>query len=352
MSQKINYFVTYFTSEFTEIGVVSIKRFLYFHPDTLGKVYCFDENSREILSKLIDSPKVTVENVQKSKSLTTILGDLVKDRSLLEAIISIKPLLLLQCITECRLEDTLIYFDPDVMFYSQISIENMCTSSFMVYEQKGISSKSIQNYGRYNAGIVLVKNNSQGNEILRLWQDHCLQWCRLEVENHRYADQKYLDYLSGLPGFTSSCSWSSNLSARAFNKQEREIDIRKSEAYIYVNGEMLESFHFHGLRYSNNAILTGFNRFGSLRPRGRLFFYVYLPVIFNVFETSKNLMALKLDVHRENLAALDKTMIYERPESRFPINGIMMLFRMLRLSRIPSFPIYLIIRIRQLLWNR
>ena len=352
MTQKIDFFVTYFTSEFTEIGIVSINSFLRFHPDTPGKVYCFDSKSKDLLNELINSSKVVVENIQDSNFIASFLKDLEKDRSLLEALISIKPLLLLQCFADYRIEDTLIYFDPDVMFYSRISLHTMMNSSFLVYEQKGVSTESKNNYGRFNAGIVLVKNSSQGKEILNLWHKYCLQWCRLEVEKDRYADQKYLDLLSLVPGFQSSCSWSSNLSARAFIKKGERISIRNTKDSVYVNGELLESFHFHGLRFSNKAILTGFNRFGKLQKRLRLFLVVYLPVIERLFETRKRSEVLNLNSRKESLVSIDKTMIYEKTKTSFPFNNIVNFYRMLRLSRIPSFPVNFFVRMRKRLWNQ
>ncbi len=352
MTQKIDFFVTYFTSEFTEIGIVSINSFLRFHPDTPGKVYCFDSKSKDLLSELINSSKVVVENIQESNFIASFLKDLEKDRSLLEALISIKPLLLRQCFADYHIQDTLIYFDPDVMFYSHISLHKMINSSFLVYEQKGVSTESKNNYGRFNAGIVLVKNNGQGKEILNHWHKYCLQWCRLEVEKNRYADQKYLDLLSLLPGFESSCSWSSNLSARAFIKKGEMIDISKTKDGIYVNGELLESFHFHGLRFSNNAILTGFNRFGRLQNRRRLFLFVYLPVIERLFETRRQSEALNLISRKKSLVSIDKTMIYERTKTSFPFYNIVNFYRMLRLSRLSSRPLNFIVRIGRRLWNQ
>lgn len=350
MTREIDHFVTYFTSEFTTIGIVSIKRFLQVYPHAHGVVYCFDDESKILLNAHINVDTIKIVNFQKSVYFANIKDELRKDRSELEFLVSIKPLIMYESLLHCAPNQILIYFDPDVMFYSKVSLDKFSNSSFLVYQQKGLSCESIQNYGKYNAGIVVVKNDMYSKAILKLWREKCFSWCRLVVETDRYADQKYLNHFEEHPGFASESSWSSNLSARAFAKPIKSVDLKKLKDGIYINGRLLETFHFHGLRLLSDGILTGFNRFGSTKMRYRLFVYIYLPIISSIFELEMK-MRSKSTNSLQLLAKFDKTLIYEKESNSAVVRFIVNFYRVFRLSRIPSRPVKVLLRLQRTLWR-
>ena len=77
------------------------------------------------------------------------------------------------------------------------------------------------------------------------WRARCIEWCRLELQGDRFADQKYLDRV---PDLFAHVSILDHPGANLAPWNLEEADIRQSGERVVVDGKPLVLFHFHGLR--------------------------------------------------------------------------------------------------------
>lgn len=144
--------------------------------------------------------------------------------------------------------DSDLYFfsDPRVIFdaYPEASI-------LITPHNLSDAIKHLEVHGKNNVSFQSFKNNAQGNKCLAQWRTKCLEWCydQLDLENNRYADQKYLDSWTEefsevkaiqIPG-TGLAPW--NLDRYTYTVKGKQI---------YVNDHPLVYFHFHHLRTFNS----------------------------------------------------------------------------------------------------
>lgn len=328
-------FFTYFTSEFIEIGIVCVERIHRFHPNSKIIVYVFDQDSFDLLSSRWNPGAIEVRLVKNDSGLERVIESLAKDRNPLEVVTSLKPHLLRLILDHVSKETWVVYVDPDVMFYRKLEIPNSQEPSFLVFEQLGLDSAAIRNFGRFNAGLVAVKNNLHGRSILLKWEDKCFAWCRLSIEDDKYADQKYLDIFSHMDGFESLRNSTHNLSARAFARStEGTISLRKKRNAILINGKPLQSFHFHSLRVTDHFVLTGINRFGRFSKQFLVFMWIYLPILFEIAKAHRILSRANFQ-KTTNVDSFDKSLKHENyPRSNLKFS-FEILIQTLRLTRIP-----------------
>ena len=336
MTNKSIGFITYFTSDFLELGIVSIRRFIQYHPQSAGIIFCFDDYSRDALSVALSSSNLEVINILSFHKWTDHFNRLSRDRNELEVITSLKPLLIIEAqrkLSDCQY---IVYFDPDVMFFSAMDFECTQIRDFHVFEQVGIPHTSKELHGQYNAGLVITRSSEEALRLLKAWSSLCMEWCKLETEQNRYADQKYLDYFIGDPAFSAMRSLENNLSARAFYTANRRIKISKDGEMVKVENSDLVSFHFHGLRVLGQEVLTGINRFGPLHYKLRLFKLIYFPILMELLSVKRhnsktfgNLVSVKRS---------DKTLKYVERSS--PLKAFI---QVMRLTRIPWWLLKLIL---------
>lgn len=90
------------------------------------------------------------------------------------------------------------YLDADLFFFDspQILLDEFEFSGKHVlitdhayapeYDQTAAS-------GRFCVQFMTFRNTQEGLQVLRWWQDRCLEWCFNRMENGKFGDQKYLD---------------------------------------------------------------------------------------------------------------------------------------------------------------
>lgn len=90
------------------------------------------------------------------------------------------------------------YLDSDLMFFNSPSIidQELKRKNASV----GLSPHFIHNtlFGIYCVQYVYFKRDENGVACLNWWKDECLKWCYSQLEDGKYGDQKYLDYMHRL----------------------------------------------------------------------------------------------------------------------------------------------------------
>ena len=55
--------------------------------------------------------------------------------------------------------------------------------------------KTEEVYGKYCVQFVFFRNDKEGLMALNWWKQSCIDWCYATLEDNRYGDQKYLNFL-------------------------------------------------------------------------------------------------------------------------------------------------------------
>lgn len=98
--------------------------------------------------------------------------------------------------------------------------------------------------GIYCVQFLPFRFNESALEILRWWQDRCLEWCYARFEDGKFGDQKYLD------------DWPERWGApRVHVLQDKTLALAPWNVDHRAKGSVPGFFHFHGLRlYVNRKV--------------------------------------------------------------------------------------------------
>ena len=171
------------------------------------------------------------------------------DRSRMEYVFTLTPWLTTWTMDQVCEESWVTYLDADMAFFASTSpiYDSMSEASIGIVEHRFTWEQGWRRkYGTYNVAWVSFRKDGAGRTCLQWWAEHCLAWCRDEVEDGRFADQGYLDRFPELfprvsvielPG-ADVAPW--NL--------RRHVITTDADGNVMVDGGPLIFFHFHGLR--------------------------------------------------------------------------------------------------------
>lgn len=149
-------------------------------------------------------------------------------------------------------------------------------------------------FGRFNAGWVSASCGAEGLRFIDWWRVRCIEWCRLELQGDRFADQKYLDRV---PDLFSHVSILDHPGANLAPWNLEGADIRQSSDTVVVDGKPLVLFHFHGLRRVLHRIYdSGLHGYGvNLSPVVRR--RIYRPYLSDLALAEHRVSRLSVDAH-------------------------------------------------------
>jgi len=101
-------------------------------------------------------------------------------------------------------------------------------------------------HGIYNVGLLSFRNDAVARECLHWWRDRCLEWCGIQPEDGKFADQKYLD---DWPERFPQTHVLQHKGAGLAPWNGMRYDIRAANGSILVDGEPLIFYHYHGLKF-------------------------------------------------------------------------------------------------------
>jgi len=141
------------------------------------------------------------------------------------------------------------YVDADICFFSdpQKIFDELGSKSIFVHEHDFAPAyrKFQSQAGRFNVGVVAVRNNAEGRECLERWHRQGLAECVMDVANAKCGDQMYLDewpqrytglVISANPGI-----------GRAPWNIEKHVLGRISDG-VTADGVPIVFYHYHSLR--------------------------------------------------------------------------------------------------------
>lgn len=115
--------------------------------------------------------------------------------------------------------------------------------------------------GIYCVQFVTFRNTPQGREVMRWWQERCLEWCYNRVEDGKFGDQKYLD------------DWPQRFphAVHVLLAQELALGPWNANRFVAEGKPPPVFFHFHGLRVLSERRLLLYSGYRLSRPVQRLY---------------------------------------------------------------------------------
>ena len=284
-------FCTLFNSSYLSRGLVMYESLERNCADFHLYIYAFDEKSEVVLKKL-NLSKATVIGLKQFESPELL--SVKKERTAAEYCWTCSAATIHYSITNFNLSNC-TYIDADMQFFAdpKIFFDEMGNSSALItahrytstYDQSAIS-------GKYCVQFVTFKNDAKGMEILEWWRQSCLNWCFARVEDGKFGDQKYLDEFQSRFGGVHELNhlggglapW--NIQQYTFTSdtkiQGRELSTGNTFNAVF--------FHFHGLKFYEENILSLTGELYDIKPNIIETFYV--PYVKLLNEAKERILAV------------------------------------------------------------
>ena len=166
-----------------------------------------------------------------------------------------------------------LYIDPDIVVFSRLDdiLATLDTANLALTPHQAKPEKTYQNVldnevtslrmGVFNLGFIGVANTDEGKRFADWWAERCYHFCRAEVHNGLFTDQKWINFA---PVFFDGvaivraprhnvATW--NLTTRALTGNLREG--------MRVDGEPLGFYHFTGFDSGAHRIMAVKNAGGN-----------------------------------------------------------------------------------------
>ena len=274
MSGTVRHFCTYFDSNYLLRGLAMYRSLQATGIDCVLHVIALDEECARALTSLRE-PALRVVRLEDFEAAHPELAAAKADRSRVEYYFTMTPLLPLHVFAAHPDLDLVTYVDADLCFYRspEVLFDELGAASILLCPHRypaHLRHKEI--YGRYNVQFQTFRRDEAGLACLERWRDQCLEWCYDRVEEHRYADQKYLDEWPARYAGHVVETLNSGVGVAPWNWAGSRFSWRDGD--LLVDGEPIVFYHFHGLKlFSPYVASNGLLDWGMMPFRLRRFLY-------------------------------------------------------------------------------
>ena len=244
----ISHYCTYFDHRYLSRGLAlygSMRR--HCGPFRLW-VLCLSDECHAVLSALA-LPGVVALRLADLEAHDRALPAAKADRSVIDYYFTCTATLMAWLFESHSDIGVLTYLDADLFFFRSPDFlldEFEGSSIFIVPHNFSPRNRHLARYGIYNVGWVSLRRDESGQACLAWWRQSCLDWCRDDEVEGRFADQKYLDqFPERFSGVRISRHPGVNLAP--WNLDNHTLSLGGDGAPL-VDGKRLIFFHFHGLR--------------------------------------------------------------------------------------------------------
>jgi hypothetical protein len=192
--------------------------------------------------------------------------------SIVELSTAIKPFVLKHLLAR---EDcgSVLYFDPDMVLFSRVDdiVETLSASNVVLTPHQTKPERTLANVidneitslrvGVFNLGFVGVRNTTEGMSFAEWWAQRCYEFCRAEIANGLFTDQKWINFA---PIFFEGVSIlkSPRLNVATWNLTTRRME-GSIAAGFKVDGLPLGFYHFTGFDSGAHRIMAIKNASGQ-----------------------------------------------------------------------------------------
>jgi hypothetical protein len=228
------------------------------------RVLCLDDLCLEYMASL-ELDGVTLLGLSDLEQVTPRLAAAKSGRSKGEYIFTCIPALVRHVLAHSSPGDYVAYLDSDVYFYVDPT-DGLFGDLHRLGGSIGLTShrfpedlKHLRQYGDFNAGCVVFRNDDRGRAASTWWSEACLDWCWDYPDDGRYANQGYLNDIARK--FEGACVLpAGGLNVAPWNMAGTTIH-QMGQSYCLEDGTPLMFFHFHGLRQRGEWMYTGLRAF-------------------------------------------------------------------------------------------
>jgi len=267
-------------------------------------ILCLDNECYDILSEYNFSNVVPIR-LDEIEGTDPLLLEAKASRSRIEYIFTLTPCLIWYVLRSYENVDFVSYVDADIKFFfsPEVIFEEISEKSvFIIPHNFSERNQHLIKYGKYNVGLVGVRNDPNGNNCVAWWRKKCIEWCYDRLDGNRFADQKYLD---DWPTLFAGVVVSKNpgLNLAAFNVDNFVLSM--SQGGFMISGKRLIFYHYHDLKQLN-TFLWKLNVVTLKEEQKTVIKLIYEQIIsrlkfFQIQFTSKNLIQPRHSTKAMNL---------------------------------------------------
>lgn len=239
-------------------GIALYRSLVYNSSNVNVFILCVDEEAYQVCEAMCLKYAILLRTEDLNDERLMVVK---QNRRLNEYCWTLKPFFLEHVLSKYNYLDSAMYLDADICFFNDPSpifeVNNQYCALLSEHDFLEKNSLVEQNCGKYNSGLIVFKKCKTGLEILKWWEEKCIEWCYDGLDEGRFGDQKYLDlmprlfegvYSISVPG-VNIAPW--NEAKYGFNNKADKV---------YANNDKLICYHFCGLRLLNKnqfALLIG-----------------------------------------------------------------------------------------------
>jgi hypothetical protein len=271
-------YCTRFDSGYLARAVVTWESLRAVDPGAQLHVVCFDDRCYEAMSALA-LEGVTHHPLSELEAWDPELAGTRKGRSWVEYLwtaIPVTPMFAL----ERSGADSVTFLDADLMFFSspQPIFDELGSEPLLLTPARYPAAYPwLAHCGLYPTQYLPLTRDPTSQEAYAWWRERCIEHCseQIEVEENRYADQKYLErWLELFEGVHVLEHPGAGLAP--WNMERHEITAGPAEAPVLVDGRPLIFFHYTRFRrYRNGRTDPADPRFRVPRNARELIFEPY-----------------------------------------------------------------------------
>jgi hypothetical protein len=252
----MNHFCTLFDSNYLSRGIALYQSLLATGDDFRLYVFCFDDRTYDIMSRLALDRVVPVSlQTFESSDLLRVKPNRTKG----EYCWTCTSHTIRYTLDRFSLPEV-TYLDADLFFYDRPSALlqefNRTGASVLITPHRYTRRYDISwRSGIYCVQFITFRADERGLRALDWWRERCLEWCHARVEDGKFGDQRYLDdWPARFPGVHVLEHLGGGVAP--WNVQQYRI-AHKGSGFTGVEKRTGKSFdlvffHFHNVRFMTN----------------------------------------------------------------------------------------------------
>lgn len=179
---------------------------------------------------------------------------------------AIKPWMLERLLLNSEPNAKVLYLDPDTVVFSPLTDVIACLeeASLALTPHQTVPESSLEavidneicslKHGVYNLGFLGVSNTPVGRAFARWWAERTYYFCRDEISNGLFTDQRWIDLVPALFSEVAILR-SSRHNLATWNVTTRQLEGSAAEGYR-VDGEPLGFYHFTGFDSGAHRVMA------------------------------------------------------------------------------------------------
>ena len=275
---EVRQFCTYFDSNYSAMGLALYHSLSRQRISFQLWVLCLDQACHDLLARLA-LPGIRPILLEDFERGDDALRAAKANRNTIEYYFTCTPSLPLYILRHNPDIDLITYVDADLFFYGdpeQVFASIGRKSIAIIPHRFSAALAHLRENGIYNVGWLTFRRDATALACLQWWRERCLEWCYLQQEPGRYADQKYLDdWPARFANVAVLRLNGANLAM--WNVSSHHLTLQ--DGRVKVDGQPLIFFHFHGFRRPRPWLFNLSTAYYRVTSSHALLWGVFVPYI-------------------------------------------------------------------------